>query len=292
MSAGPANGRARGARDPFAPVGIQLPGEKCREAPPARVPVGKEFFTRCVNNFQDVGRSDVIVCFKRLGEKKDEPLLNQVCVWATSSSKDVMPGGRMSHVEIMFENEGVWWRFSIVKATRSTGPDGQYVWNPGNVHCRKVVAKEMRNYDYYTVYCPRYYQKRAWHFLHSQVGGDFNTRGYMFNFISPVTISGFRGRDDVLRLLKEKNVPDAYLAAMSGKAGDGEDGDRAATSLAGLPKNSWFCSELVCTALQFMLLKEFEGKVACRMSPNELWRVCRIAFGSHTMNPCIERLFV
>lgn len=92
--------------------------------------------------------------------------------------------------------------------------------------------------------------------------------------------------------LKEKNVAEEHLAAMAAKAHDVEHGDKLAKLLAGLPKNSWFCSELVCTALQFLLIEEFEQKVACQTSPNELWRICRKVFGNHTMNPAIVALHV
>lgn len=223
----------------------------------------------------------VIICFKRLGDKKDEPFLNRLCVWATSSSRDVMPGGRMSHVEIMFKNKGDWWRFSIVKATRRTNEDGSYTWEPGKVHCKLVrEGFEMSRYDFYTILVSREKQEYAWNFLHSQVGAEFNSTGYMWNFVLPVSISGTRGKKDIdkqVEILKKEMSPTEDLE--SGKA---------FIDYKHIPKRKWFCSELVCTALQFLDASRFINKDASRVSPNEMYRICLEEYGFHCMNPAIN----
>lgn len=247
----------------------------------ASTPRGPRVFL--ATNFQKEERNfnptsgTVVVCFKRLGKKKDEPYLNRLCVWATSSSADVCPGGRMSHVELMLKNGSQWYRFSIVKATRRTNEDGSYTWEPGKVHCKLVRGYDMNHYDYFSIFVPRDLQARAWYFLKSQIGAEFNTNGYMWNFVLPFSVSGTRGARDVFAEIEEDGMFDL---------------ESGADPLQYMSHKKWFCSELVCTCLQLMEVPRFSKVSACRMSPNEMYRMCVKAYGVACMNPVIESLTI
>lgn len=205
------------------------------------------------------GETRIIVAFKRLKETNDprhkEPWLNRWCVFLTSKHDDVLPGGRMSHVEIMMENNGKWYKFSIVKATIIAKPDGTFERREGRVHCLPVKDGDMRNYDYFEIFVPREKQERAWRFLKSQVNGGFNLYGYALNFFLPMPLFGCgnfrecRGR------------------------------------------NKWFCSEIVCCALQAAEIEPFTEEKANALSPNSLYRLCVrfTSFGMPCMNPTYQQ---
>ena len=182
-------------------------------------------------------------------ENPNEHWMNRMSVWATRSSRDRWPGGSISHAEIMLQvREGEWRRWSIAKKTRTRDEDGRLVWCPGRVHNKPVDALN-DDYVYVTLSVDRSRQRHVYEFLEGQVGGGFNKLGYYLNFVCPCSYVGTRGY----------------------------------SRWAALEERSWFCTELITTALQAARLEPFVDMTPCKTSPNALYRAC---VGMPSSMPC------
>jgi hypothetical protein len=202
-------------------------------------------------NFQ--GAHEINIGFKTTQhENENEHWLNKLAVWATKKYNDIEPGGTISHAEIMLQlKPGHWRRWSIAKKNRQRGDDGELVWKPGQVFCKPV---DMMNADYVfvTIHANRAQQKNIYTFLQSQVGGGFNTLGFYTNFFNPFFVFGTR----------------KYWNGITKR------------------KRRYFCTELIMVALQAGQVKPFMNHVACRTSPNALYRICsKLNSAMPTTNP-------
>ena len=177
----------------------------------------------------------------------NEHWMNKLSVYATKSRNDIEPGGTICHAEIMMQiYEGEWRRWSIAKKSRVRNADGDGVWMPGKVHC-KTVDMLNDDYVYITISLSRTNQKRMFQFLQSQVGGGFNTMGYYLNY--------------------------SFLCCCP-------IGIQQYSSFIHRRQRSWYCSELIVSALQAGKVKGFENVTACQTSPNALYRLCSVLGGA------------
>jgi hypothetical protein len=170
----------------------------------------------------------------------NEHWMNKLSVTATRHRSDVEPGGTLCHAEIMIQVQyGDWRRWSIAKKTRIRNEDGVSAWLPGKVHC-KTVDMLHDDYIFVSVTMSRKNQKVMFQFLQSQVGGGFNTFGYWVNF--------------------------AFFCCCA-------VGTREYSTALHRMRRTWYCTELISTALQAGKLKGFSNVVPCQMSPNALYRL-------------------
>ena len=208
-----------------------------------------------IKNVSDVPY--VLLAFKCCIEP-DDHIVNKLAVWITAykNGKNVREDaeesdfrGRISHVEILIkqrridqEEDGEWYRYSIMKKIGRRTQDGKVTFEPGKVHRIKtgyVNGKmQVKNYRFYRVGLGIEGVNEALNFLDTQVRADapFNKLGYALNFVSPVIV-GVSHYKQAER--KEKN--------------------------------SWFCTELIVCALQAGGLATFALRKACAISPNRLY---------------------
>lgn len=201
--------------------------------------------------------------------KKGDHWINDWTAWITAKHGDVIPDGRVSHVEILVEDEGKVLSFSIVKATMRM-VDGKMSIDKGKVHCKVINGPQ----DHYVYYFPKVNgteKAKLLSFLKSQVGAEFNERGYMLNFFLPgiMTFGARRTRD----------VEEPHGARMFsvGDGGDPEAGVQYRQDL------RWFCSSLVsCGLVTAGVLKDWNFS---RATPNSLFQMMRKKF--RFQPPCI-----
>ena len=82
----------------------------------------------------------------------------------TKRSSDVYPCGQLAHVELMFENNGLWYRCSINKKTGTHDARGKLTWKVGTVHYKQVNVESMVDYDYFKYYVDRDKQQLMYSF--------------------------------------------------------------------------------------------------------------------------------
>lgn len=199
----------------------------------------------------------VLLAFKCCIEP-DDHIINKLAVWITAYKKGANVRkdaeendfrGRISHVEILVkqrradsDEEGEWYRYSIMKKIGRRMRDGRVIFEPGKVHRLKtgyVNGKmQVKNYRFYRVELGIDGVNDALTFLDAQVRAEapFNKLGYALNFVSPMLVGVAH-----------------YKQAERRK------------------KNSWFCTEIIVCALQAGGLATFALRKACAISPNRLY---------------------
>ena len=186
------------------------------------------------------GGDFVCVAFKSLGTRKQEHPLNTWACKMTTFPGELAPAGRMCHTELMMQvSPGNWYRFSINKKSCKIGPDGKQTWLKGRVHGKLVGPESMVKYHYYVLPVSRDKQVTMFKFLQAQHNADFNLYGYVLNFFFPW----------IFNIGTRRWIPQLQHV-----------------------KRKWFCTELVCTALQS--IGYCGDLIACCQSPNSLNRVC------------------
>lgn len=187
------------------------------------------------------GSCELIVAFKTLSDSPTEHPLNKLACYMTARPDDVAPAGKLSHTELMLQIcPGVWYRFSINKKSCIHKPDGAKEWIKGRVHCKRIYPESMVEYEYFVLRVPREIQENLFDFLVTQWNCDFNFWGYALNLMLPGWMSiGIRTWSPHLCNRRSK----------------------------------YYCSELVCVALQ--LCGYCTDMIACKQSPNSLYRACR-----------------
>jgi len=225
-------------------VVLNMPAPPC----PAEMPAGIPQWIP--GTFE--GSSQVLVAFKSLELHENEHWLNRLACRMTALPGEQKPAGQLCHIELMLQVQpGQWHRFSINKKTCRHTETGKKEWLKGRVHCKHVRPESMREYHYCMLTANRAQQERMFSFLISQHNADFNFWGYVLNFFLPRwnSIGVKRWYPGIERLRKK-----------------------------------WFCSELVCCALQAGGL--CEDVPACCQSPNSMYRLCsRTSVG--TGNPVL-----
>lgn len=208
-----------------------------------------------VHNVSDVPY--VLLAFKCCVEP-DDHIVNKLAVWITDYRKgkklredadDDDFRGRISHVEILIkqrredsEDDGEWYRYSIMKKIGRRTRDGKVTFEPGKVHRLKtgyVNGKmQVKNYRFYRVELGIDGVNDALRFLDAQVWAEapFNKLGYALNFVSPILVGV------------------AHYKQAERKE-----------------RNSWFCTEIIVCALQAGGLATFALRKACAISPNRLY---------------------
>jgi len=198
----------------------------------------------------------VVLAFKIVQRGKNELLINRLASWMTLSSRPSFENA--SHVEILIReepdkvsSEQKWFRYSIMKQRgllrRSLDEEGHNVdvvtWTPGKVH--KIESGENmlnRNYAFFSIPASPSDVSEVKMFLESQVGSAFNRWGYLLNFVTPFRFGV--STTNPKKILKKAN--------------------------------SWFCSELVTSALQTFQenkMNEIKKLVPCEQSPNDLYKL-------------------
>ena len=175
------------------------------------------------NNFspdaREKGNDHVIIAFKRINSDGKEHWLNRLAVNLTKRSSDVYPCGQLAHVELMFENNGLWYRCSINKKTGTYDAKGNLTWKVGTVHYKQVNVESMAYYDYFKYYVDRDKQQLMYKFCMTHLEDEFNFWGYVLNFFIPFGKIGTKRYHEKLDRQQQK-------------------------------RSKWFCSELVVVALQ------------------------------------------
>lgn len=198
------------------------------------------------NNFspdaRERGNDHVIIAFKRINSDGKEHWLNRLAVNLTKRSSDVYPCGQLAHVELMFENNGLWYRCSINKKTGTYDAKGNLTWKVGTVHYKHVNKESMADYDYFKYYVDRDKQQLMYKFCMTHLEDEFNFWGYVLNFFIPFGKIGTKRYHEKLDRQQQK-------------------------------RSKWFCSELVVVALQSAGEKPFKHLEARGISPNELYRI-------------------
>lgn len=185
--------------------------------------------------------NQVFVAFKTLEMRKDEHWLNRLACRMTARPGEIRPAGQLCHTELMLQvSPGAWYRFSINKKTGILDEANVRTWVKGRVHGKRVKPESMSKYVYLMLPVPRAKQKIAFDFLMSQQGAAFNFWGYVLNFFLPRAMC-LGTRHWVPNMINRTRL-------------------------------KWFCTELVCCALQACGL--FSGVKACLQSPNSLYRMC------------------
>ena len=140
----------------------------------------------------------------------------------------------MCHAELMLRIDGpTWYRFSINKGTIHVARDGRESFVPGTVFCKPVL--DLNQYTFVRVAMTRERQYNIYRFVRAQLGARFHRLGYYTNFVAGTQfgVRRFHGG------LYEK-------------------------------RRAWFCSELICAAMQAGgLLTSFRP---CLATPNMLYR--------------------
>jgi hypothetical protein len=184
--------------------------------------------------------NEVWVGFKRSEKHNHGHWLNAVSLYFTRRRGDVPPAGMISHVEIMLQiKPGDWRRWSIGKQRQVRNDQGELVWGPGCVHFKDANLVQ-NEYIFQTFRVSRKQQEDMYNFLQSQVGATFNTMGYFYNFWTFGYAFGTRRYHS--KLLKRRR--------------------------------KWFCTELIVIALQAGKVTFAMPLSACKVSPNELYRLC------------------
>ena len=209
---------------------------------------------RALPGFSPDERLDKIqLVFRHLGDAATGHWANTLAARLTAEPGDVHPLGKFCHVELCMEQSpNVWYRFSINKKTGTMDAKGKITYEKGRVHGLEISpgADEMKNYTVMILQVPRKNQLVAWKFLDCQIGAPFNMFAYVANVFWLVYLFprpfGLYHFDE--RLLREQRT--------------------------------WFCSELVMTALQAMGIncyvhhKETKKLLQPRASnPNMLFRL-------------------
>lgn len=199
----------------------------------------------------------VLVAFRETQTNIDGTAEHPLNVWSarlTRKSSDVAPCGSFCHVELCVQfTEGAWYRVSINKKTLDVDPrTGRAVWTPGKVHCKLVTETTLKRYVLCKVPCDREKQYKVMsHFLGAQLGGAFNSLGYVCN---------------------------GLLGTWFGTT-------RYCPSLV-VRRRRWFCSELICVMLQGLGVQEMRSLCACKTNPNSLYRTIQNARGAiHAFDP-------
>jgi len=183
------------------------------------------------------GSPHIMLGFKRVGDRAREHWLNSWAAWWTRRRSDVYPAGAMCHAELFIRVDGPQWhRVSINMGTIHVAPDGSERFEPGTVFLKPVT--DLNGYVFLRLALRREKQYAIYRFVCAQLGSGFNKVGYYLNFL---------------------------LGTRFGVS-------RFHNSMFERPRR-WFCSELICAALQSAdLLLPFRP---CQATPNMLYRECR-----------------
>lgn len=210
---------------------------------------------RCPGDVETASGSELVGVGFRITKKGDH-WINYFTAAITSQLGDIVPDGQVSHVEILVEDKGKVLSFSIVKATVRV-VDGKTTIDKGKVHC-KVINGPQDHYVYYFSEVNASDKVNLLSFLRSQVGAEFNERGYMLNFFLPGFLTlGPRCRRDVV-----KNMFSV-----------GAGSDRAESDGQYKENLTWFCSSLVSCGL--VLSGVLKGPNFSKFNPNSLFRAMR-----------------
>lgn len=200
----------------------------------------------------------VLLAFRRVNEQHDgvrEHYLNRWAVAWTRRRSDKPPGGQFCHVELCVAfQRNLWCRVSINKKTASHHEKtGRVQWHPGSVHCKPVDGRTLTKYTLLRLPVPREKQYLLSRFVETQLGSPFNYWGYACNTLFGTSFGS-----------------DAFGPEMLER------------------RCKFFCSELVCCALQLMEIPEVKGMTACKQNPNSLFRELRSAgAGQYDFNPAL-----
>lgn len=183
----------------------------------------------------------VRIAFKRVGDRKNEHYMNRLSVIATREPNDVAPGGLMCHAELMLlVRENTWYRFSVNKMSQKIGKNGKTYWQKGTVHGKWVKPRSMDKYCLVDLHINRDRQHLMFTFLKNQLGKEFNTTAYWFNFVFPCFPLGYTR-------YRLNSIPQ---------------------------DKKWYCVELIVAAFQMANITEFAQLDARVQSPNSLYRHC------------------